>query len=84
MKVNVEIDCSPEEARRFLGLPDVSAVNKTYVDGVVNAMQGTSNLDQLQNLARNIAPMGEIGLRFFQQMMENAGQGSTKPRKKDD
>ena len=23
MKINVEIDCSPEEARRFMGLPDV-------------------------------------------------------------
>ena len=23
MKINVEIECTPEEARRFLGLPDV-------------------------------------------------------------
>jgi len=23
MKVNIEIDCTPEEARRFMGLPDV-------------------------------------------------------------
>ncbi len=66
MKVNVEVDCSPEEMRRFLGLPDVSDVNKTYVDSVVNAMKGTSNVDQLQTMAKNIAPMGEMGLRFFQ------------------
>ena len=83
MKVNVEIDCSPEEARRFMGLPDVSAVNQTYVDSVVDAMQGTSNLDQLQNLARNIAPMGEMGLRFFQQIMEGAATGASKPKKND-
>lgn len=83
MKVNVEIDCSPEEARRFMGLPDVSAVNQTYVDSVVDAMQGTSNLDQLQNLARNIAPMGEMGLRFFQQMMESASNGASKSKKTD-
>jgi len=68
MKVNIEVDCSPEEMRRFMGLPDVSDVNRTYVDGVVNAMKGTSNVDQLQNIAKNIAPMGEMGLRFFQQM----------------
>jgi hypothetical protein len=24
MKVHVEIDCTPEEARRFMGLPDVT------------------------------------------------------------
>lgn len=75
MKVNVEVDCSPEEMRRFLGLPDVSDVNQTYVDGVVNAMKGTSNIDQLQNMAKNIAPMGEMGLRFFQQIMEAAASG---------
>ncbi len=27
MKVTVEIDCTPQEARAFLGLPDVSALN---------------------------------------------------------
>jgi len=76
MKLNVEVDCSPEEMRRFLGLPDVSDVNKTYVDGVVNAMKGTNSVDQLQTMAKNIAPMGEIGLRFFQQIMEAAASGA--------
>lgn len=81
MKVNVEIDCSPEEMRRFLGLPDVSDVNKTYVDGVVNAMKGTNNVDQLQTMAKNIAPMGEMGLRLFQQIMEAAAAGASgKPK----
>jgi|TARA_B110001454_G_scaffold183349_1_gene178462 hypothetical protein len=84
MKVNVEVDCSPEEMRRFLGLPDVSDVNKTYVDGVVNAMKGTSSVDQLQNLAKNIAPMGEMGLRFFQQIMDAAASGANgKPKSTD-
>ena len=32
MKVNIEIDCSPEEARRFMGLPDVEQANEIYVD----------------------------------------------------
>ena len=32
MKMTIEVDCSPEEARRFLGLPDVSALNDHLVD----------------------------------------------------
>ena len=28
MKVTVEIDCTPAEARQFLGLPDVEALQK--------------------------------------------------------
>ena len=27
MKMTIEVDCTPEEARRFMGLPDVSARN---------------------------------------------------------
>ena len=31
MKMNIEIDCSPEEARALLGLPDVTEANEAYV-----------------------------------------------------
>ena len=70
MKVQVEIDCTPEEARRFLGLPDVSKANEVYIDAIAKAMQGVSNLDQLQGYAKQIAPMGEMGLKLFQQFVE--------------
>ena len=81
MKVNVELDCSPEEMRRFLGLPDVSSVNEKYVEGIRGAMDGATNIEQLQNLAKNIAPMGEMGLRFFQSLMES-GAAMSAPAKK--
>ena len=42
MKVTVEVDCTPEEARRFLGLPDVSKANDVYVESVAKAMQGAA------------------------------------------
>jgi hypothetical protein len=31
MKVNVEIDCTPEEARRFLGLPDLRPMQEAVL-----------------------------------------------------
>lgn len=31
MKITMEIDCSPEEARLFMGLPDVAAMNDELV-----------------------------------------------------
>jgi len=70
MKVNVEVDCTPEEARRFLGLPDVSKANDAYIEAVVKAMQGVGNLEQLQAMTRQLAPMGEMGMKFFQQFMD--------------
>jgi hypothetical protein len=79
MKVNVEIECSPEEARRFMGLPDVEKANAAYVDAFARAMQGTTNLDQLQDYARQLAPMGQIGLKMFQSFVEGARKISTEP-----
>lgn len=92
MKVNVEVECSPEEARRFLGLPDVTKANEVYVDALTNAMQGAGNFDQLNELTKQIAPMGQMGLKLFQQFLESgvamamtgAGSGGSGKSKKDD
>ena len=32
MKINVEVDLTPEELRRFMGLPDVGAVHKQLLE----------------------------------------------------
>ncbi|MCB2072776.1 MAG: hypothetical protein H6917_06585 [Novosphingobium sp.] len=82
MKVNVEIDCTPEEARRFLGLPDVSEANAVYVDAITKAMKGVGSIDQLQEYAKQLAPMSQMGLKLFQQFLESGaamtGAGSKK------
>jgi hypothetical protein len=78
MKVNVEIDCTPEEARRFLGLPDVSKANEAYVEAMTNAVKGVGSIEQLQEMAKQIAPMGEMGMKFFQQFMQSGMGGMGK------
>ncbi|MHA6332389.1 DUF6489 family protein [Qipengyuania sp. CAU 1752] len=72
MKVNIEIDCTPEEARSFMGLPDVSKANSIYVDTMAKAMKGVSSPDQLQDLAKTMAPMGQVGLKLFQNFVEGS------------
>jgi len=89
MKLNITVDCTPDEARRFLGLPDVSAANKAYVEGIARAMQGAGSAEKLQEYAKSLAPMGQIGLKLFQQFLESgtgagaggsAGGGKTPPK----
>ena len=75
MKVHVEIDCTPDEARRFMGLPDVEKANAVYVDTLAKAMKGVSNVDQLEQYAKQLAPMGQMGLKVFQSFVE----GMSKP-----
>lgn len=85
MKVNIEIDCSPEEARRFMGLPDVEKANAVYVDAISSAMKGVTSVDQLEDYAKQLAPMGQMGLKMFQNFIEGATQQSTgSSRKKSD
>lgn len=46
MKINVEIDCTPEEARRFFGLPDLrpmqEAVMAKLQEQMLDAVSATS------------------------------------------
>ena len=88
MKINIEIDCSPEEARTFMGLPDVSQANSVYVDNIAKAMKGVSNPDQLQEYAQALAPMGQAGLKLFQSFVEggmrSSGGSSSSKRSRDD
>lgn len=81
MKVTVELDCTPEEARRLMGLPDVGKLNETYVSELSKFLQGASSVEQLQSFTKIIAPMGEAGIKMFSSFLGGAmgsgGAGST-------
>ena len=77
MKISIEIDCTPEEARTFMGLPDVSQANSVYVDTIARAMKSASNPDQLREYAETLAPMGQIGLKLFQSFVEGGTLGGS-------
>jgi hypothetical protein len=44
MKFTVNVECSPEEARRFIGLPDVSPMNEMLVSEMSKRMEQNINL----------------------------------------
>jgi Family of unknown function (DUF6489) len=45
MKFNIEIDCTPQEARQFFGLPDVAPMQVAVMDQLQKQMM--SNIDKL-------------------------------------
>ena len=45
MKVNVEIDCTPLEARQFIGLPDVVPLQTAVMDTLQQQMM--SNIEKI-------------------------------------
>src|SRR3546814_20530372 len=80
MKVTINFDCTAEEARTFLGLPDVSPLNEKYVQATLNTMEGATNLEQMDKLLRSFSPFGEAGMRLFGQMM-NMGEAGPRTDK---
>jgi len=77
MQVTVNVDCTPEEARSFLGLPDLGPVHEKYVASLLGAMDGAGSLEQMEKMMRAFAPMGDAGMRLFQQMMDIGLSGAS-------
>jgi phenylalanyl-tRNA synthetase beta subunit len=77
MKITIEVDCTPEEARSFMGLPDVSMANNVYVENLIAAMRGVSDPSQLEQYASALAPMGQAGLKLFQSFVEGGMKMAT-------
>ncbi|GGO95389.1 DUF6489 family protein [Stakelama pacifica] len=71
MKINVEIECTPEEARRAAGLPDFTPVHERYVAMLIETMEKGASPEILETMLRGWSPMGEAGMRMWQDLLRN-------------
>jgi hypothetical protein len=58
LKLNIEIDCTPDEARRFLGLPDVAAVQQVIMDAMQRRLVEAVSTTDPKALMEQWVPMG--------------------------
>ncbi len=70
MNVTVNVDFTPEEARRFLGLPDLTPVHQIYVEKMQRAVSDGVTPDMMVDMMRNWGPMTEAGVTLWRQMLE--------------
>ena len=80
MKVSIDIDCTPEEARRFLGLPDVTPINEAIVSELTRrAGEMAENMDaekiMTQWMTAGAQGFGDLQKAFFEQFGRAAGEG---------
>lgn len=68
MKFTVDVDCTPEEARRFLGLPDLAPVHAAYVEKLQKAVSDGITPDMVGEMMKNWGPMSEAGMAMWSQM----------------
>lgn len=74
MKINVEVDCTPEEARRFMGLPDLTPVHDVYIKMMIDAVEKQTDPAAFQTMLQSWMPMGEAGMNMWRGLFENAGK----------
>ncbi|WP_129793507.1 DUF6489 family protein [Sphingosinicella sp. CPCC 101087] len=76
MKVTVDVDCTPEEARRFLGLPDLSAVHEAYIEKMKSALgeAAAPGPEAFAEMMKAWGPMSEAGLGMWRQMLDQMGK----------
>ncbi len=72
MKVNVEIDCTPAEARAFLGLPDVAPLNDHLVAEMKRRMDENITAMQPDELMKTWTSFGLQAQDQFCKLMESA------------
>lgn len=70
MKINVEVECTPEEARRAMGLPDLTPIHERYVSTLAGMIEGGVKPEMLESMMRNWAPMGEAGVAFWRRLFD--------------
>jgi hypothetical protein len=76
MKLNVEIDCTPQEARQFFGLPDVQPMQDAVMD--ILEKQMVSNIEKVspEALMQSWFLNPKITEQFQDMFVTMAGLGS--------
>jgi hypothetical protein len=78
MKFTIEVDCTPEEARRFVGLPDVTPINEMLVREMGTRMEQNINLMSPDQMMRSWMAVGGQAQDAFMKMMTSAASGAMK------
>ena len=79
MKISFDIDCNPEEVRRFLGLPDVTPVNEAFVEELAKragdmAQEMDAGKLMEQWISAGVQGVGDIQKAFMEQFAKAQGE----------
>ncbi|MGJ3231654.1 MAG: DUF6489 family protein [Oceanicaulis sp.] len=80
MKVNIDIECTPQEARAFFGLPDVTPLNEALVEEMKTRMTANMEAMEPEALMRSWMSYGGEWQKQFMGLMAQAAGGGSKDR----
>lgn len=77
MKFTVNVECTPEEARRFVGLPDVTPLNEMLVSEMTARAQENLRMMAPDAIMRSWMSFGGQAQDAFMKMMTRAAGGNS-------
>ncbi len=69
MKFKINVECSPEELRRVMGLPDLTEVHDVYLDKLKSVADKGVTPDMVQQMLRNWMPGADSGMDLIKTLM---------------
>jgi hypothetical protein len=84
MKIRIEMDMTPDEARRMMGLPDVSGMQEKVVAQLEKRVLASLDTSDPESMLKSWFPLGAQGFDQFQRFMwDSARQASGAAPRKD-
>lgn len=77
MKIKITVDCTPVEARNFLGLPDITPLHDIYLDKMKGLMDKGITPDMVGDVVKSWSSMGDAGIAIAQQLFGQLGNTLT-------
>lgn len=77
MKLNIQIDMTPDEARKFLGLPDVSKAQERMMGEIEKRMKAAIDINDPEAMMRAWMPLGGQGFEQFQRFLFDSARRAT-------
>ena len=75
MKINVEVDCTPVEARALMGLPDLTPLHDEYVDMIRTTLKNGVSPELIDGVVKSWSSTGEAGVQFWRRLFEGGKTG---------
>ncbi|MCA3254475.1 MAG: hypothetical protein INF91_02530 [Alphaproteobacteria bacterium] len=76
MKVTIDIDCTPEEARAFLGLPDLRPLHAAYLERMMSLVKDGLGPADVEKMMRAWMPGAEQWQSAFWNLATGGKSGS--------
>jgi len=76
MKMHIEIDMTPDEARKFLGLPDVTKLQDKMLAEFEKRMKAAIDVNDPEAMLKAWMPLGGQAFEQFQRFMFDSARRS--------